>query len=199
MPLGNSPSTTDTNLVESLSNQLDLRRVYFSRDLVIFENVSWLPIVSVLNEESSVASEQASDIALTSQELKSTTPILVDENSVAAKRVSSRFSGGTVHVAVPFDSRWQLVVDDAQLSPRVAFGSSTAFDAPIAGVVSLRYKTSPLRYLYLVLQALVWLCLLMLAANFSRFRRSIRQTEAKNVTLVSDSSRPEQKIDMASR
>ena len=199
VPLGNSPSTTDTNLVESLSNQLDLRRVYFSRDLVIFENVSWLPIVSVLNEESSVASEQASDIALTSQELKSTTPILVDENSVAAKRVSSRFSGGTVHVAVPFDSRWQLVVDDAQLSPRVAFGSSTAFDAPIAGVVSLQYKTSPLRYLYLVLQALVWLCLLMLAANFSRFRRSIRQTEAKSVTLVSDSSRPEQKIDMASR
>ena len=199
MPLGNSPSTTDTNLVESLSNQLDLRRVYFSRDLVIFENVSWLPIVSVLNEESSVASEQASDIALTSQELKSTTPMLVDENSVAAKRVSSRFSGGTVHVAVPFDSRWQLVVDDAQLSPRVAFGSSTAFDAPIAGVVSLQYKTSPLRYLYLVLQALVWLCLLMLAANFSRFRRSIRQTEAKSVTLVSDSSRPEQKIDMASR
>ena len=92
-----------------------------------------------------------------------------------------------------------LVVDDAQLSPRVAFGSSTAFDAPIAGVVSLQYKTSPLRYLYLVLQALVWLCLLMLAANFSRFRRSIRQTEAKSVTLVSDSSRPEQKIDMASR
>ena len=125
--------------------------------------------------------------------------MLVDENSVAAKRVSSRFSGGTVHVAVPFDSRWQLVVDDAQLSPRVAFGSSTAFDAPIAGVVSLQYKTSPLRYLYLVLQALVWLCLLMLAANFSRFRRSIRQTEAKSVTLVSDSSRPEQKIDMASR
>ena len=199
VPLGDSASTTATNLVESLSNQLDLRRIYFARDLAIFENVSWLPIVSVLSEESSVASEQASDIALTSQELKSTTPMLVDENSVAAKRVSSRFSGGTVHVAVPFDSRWHLMVDDAQLSPRVAFGSSTAFDAPIAGVASLQYQTSPLRYLYLILQALVWLCLLMLAANFSRFRGRIRQIEAKRVTLVADSSRPEQKIDMASR
>ena len=199
VPLGDSASTTATNLVESLSNQLDLRRIYFARDLVIFENVSWLPIVSVLSEESSVASEQASDIALTSQELTSTTPMLVDENSVAAKRVSSRFSGGTVHVAVPFDSRWHLMVDDAQLSPRVAFGSSTAFDAPIAGVVSLQYQTSPLRYLYLILQASVWLCLLMLAANFSRFRGRIRQIEAKRVTLVADSSRPEQKIDMASR
>ena len=91
------------------------------------------------------------------------------------------------------------MVDDAQLSPRVAFGSSTAFDAPIAGVASLQYQTSPLRYLYLILQALVWLCLLMLAANFSRFRGRIRQIEAKRVTLVADSSRPEQKIDMASR
>ncbi len=199
VPLGDSASITATNLVESLSGQLDLRRIYFASDLVIFENVSWLPIVSVLNEESSVASEQASDTALTSQELKSTTPLLVDENSVATKRVRSRFFGGTVHVAVPFDSRWHLLVDDAQLSPRMAFGSSTAFDAPIAGVVGLQYQTSPLRYVYLVLQASTWLCLLILSANFSRFRRRIRQIEAKNVTIVSYSSRAEQKIDMASQ
>ncbi|NDC91654.1 MAG: hypothetical protein EB089_07365 [Acidimicrobiia bacterium] len=186
-------------MVESLSNQLDLRRTYYASDLVIFENVSWLPIISVLDEESSVASEQAGDIALTGQELKSTMPLLVDQNSVANKRVKSRFSGGTVHLAVPFDSRWQLFVDGALLSPRVAFGSSTAFDAPIAGVVSLHYKTSPLRYLYLILQTLAWLCLLMLAANFSRFRRRIRQIDVKKITLVPESPRPEQKIDMASR
>lgn len=199
VPLGETPSKAAINLVESLSNQLDLRRTYYASDLVIFENVSWLPIISVLDEESSVASEQAGDIALTGQELKSTMPLLVDQNSVADKHVRSRFSGGTVHLAVPFDSRWQLFVDGALLSPRVAFGSSTAFDAPIAGVVSLHYKTSPLRYLYLILQTLVWLCLLMLAANFSRFRRRIRQIDVKKITLVPESPRPEQKIDMASR
>ena len=87
----------------------------------------------------------------------------------------------------------------SQLSPRVAFGSSTAFDAPIAGLLGLQYETSPLRYLYLVIQAFVWLCLIMLAANFSRFRRRIRQVELKGVTVLDGAMRPDQKIDMASK
>ena len=199
VPLGDSPSVAASSLVESLSNQLDLRRTYFARDLVIFENVTWLPIISVLDEESSVASQQAGDFSLISQELKSQSALLVDKNSVADKKVRAKFAGGTIHVAVPFDSRWQLEVDAAQLVPRVAFGSSTAFDAPIAGIVALRYQTSPLRYLYLSLQAIVWLCLILLAANFSRFRRRIRQIEPKEVTILGASAGPEQKIDMASR
>jgi hypothetical protein len=199
VPLGDSPSAAALNLVESLSNQLDLRRTYFARDLVIFEDVSWLPIISVLDEESSVASQQASDLNLTSQELKSQSALLIDENSVADKKVKAKFAGGTVHLAVPFDSNWRLMVDDAQLSPRVAFGSSTAFDAPIAGLLSLQYETSPLRYIYLVIQAFVWLCLIMLAANFSRFRRRIRQVESKGVTVLVDAVQPAQKIDMATR
>jgi GT2 family glycosyltransferase len=199
VPLGESPSAASLNLVESLSNQLDLRRTYFARDLVIFEDVTWLPVISVLDEESSVASQQASDLSLASQELKSQSALLVDENTVADKKVKAKFSGGTVHVAVPFDVNWRLIVDDAQLSPRVAFGSTTAFDAPIAGRLSLQYKTSPLRYFYLIVQAIVWLSLMLLAANFSRFRRRIRQVESTSVTVFADSIRPDQKIDMAAR
>ncbi len=199
VPLGEQPSLAAQKLVESLSNQLDLRRTYFARDLVIFENVSWLPIVSVLDEESSVASQQASDVALTSQNLKSVGPLVVDENSVADKTVRTQFSGGTVHVAVPFDSRWHLAVDGAQLTPRVAFGASTAFDAPIAGVASLEYQTSIQRYVFLILQALVWLTLLILAANISRFRGRIQKIGSQRVKLITDPAQPEQKIDLASR
>ena len=199
VPLGDLPSSAALSLVESLSNQLDLRRTYFARNLVIFEDVTWLPIISVLDEVSSVASQQVSDFSLTSQELKSQSALLIDKNSVADKKVRAKFAGGTVHVAVPFDSRWRLIVDDAQLAPRVAFGSSTAFDAPIAGILSLQYQTSPLRYFYLVVQAIVWLCLIMLAANFSRFRRRMRQVESNDVTVLFDAVRQDQKIDMAKR
>ena len=199
VPLGDFPSSAALSLVESLSNQLDLRRTYFARNLVIFEDVTWLPIISVLDEESSVASQQVSDFSLTSQELKSQSALLIDKNSVADKKVKAKFAGGTVHVAVPFDSRWRLMVDDAQLAPRVAFGSSTAFDAPIAGILSLQYQTSPLRYFYLAVQAIVWLCLIMLAANFSRFRRRMRQVESNDVTVLFDAVRQDQKIDMATR
>ena len=199
VPLGDLPSSAALSLVESLSNQLDLRRTYFARNLVIFEDVTWLPIISVLDEVSSVASQQVSDFSLTSQELKSQSALLIDKNSVADKKVRAKFAGGTVHVAVPFDSRWRLIVDDAQLAPRVAFGSSTAFDAPIAGILSLQYQTSPLRYFYLVVQAIVWLCLIMLAANFSRFRRRMRRVESNDVTVLFDAVRQDQKIDMAKR
>ena len=199
VPLGDLPSSAALSLVESLSNQLDLRRTYFARNLVIFEDVTWLPIISVLDEVSSVASQQVSEFSLTSQELKSQSALLIDKNSVADKKVRAKFAGGTVHVAVPFDSRWRLIVDDAQLAPRVAFGSSTAFDAPIAGILSLQYQTSPLRYFYLVVQAIVWLCLIMLAANFSRFRRRMRQVESNDVTVLFDAVRQDQKIDMAKR
>ena len=184
VPLGQDPSAVAKELVESLSNQLDLRRTYFARDLVIFENVSWLPLIGVLDQETSVASEQASDLSLISQDLKSTSALLVDENSAAEKKVKTRFSGGTVHVAVPFDSRWHLKVDGAQISPRVAFGASTAFDAPIAGVVQVSYETSALRYIYLALQAAGWLVLLVLAANFSRFRGRIQKIDDQRITMI---------------
>lgn len=199
VPLGPEPSLAAQKLVESLSNQLDLRRTYFASDLVIFENVSWLPIVSVLSEESAVVSQQASELTLTSQDLKSVSPLFVNEDSVAEKRLSTRFSAGTVHLSVPFNSQWSLVVDGAQLSPRVAFGASTAFDAPVAGIASLKYRTSFQRNVYLALQIFVWLVLLALAANFSRFRGRIQKIGSQSVKLITDSSLPEPKIEMANR
>ncbi|MFM8777639.1 MAG: hypothetical protein ACKOEH_12300, partial [Actinomycetota bacterium] len=173
VPLGAESTVEARRLVDAMASQLDLRRTYFARDLVIYENTSWLPIVSVLDQESAVISEQASVSSFGGRELKSAGALLVDKNTVAQKKIKSRFSGGTVHIAVPFDDGWRLQIDGAKLAPRAAFGASTAFDAPIAGVVALNYETSRLRYLFLALQALVWLVLLILAANYSRFRNRI--------------------------
>ena len=65
-----------------------------------------------------------------------------------------------------------------------AFGASTAFDAPIAGVVQVSYETSALRYIYLALQAAGWLVLLVLAANFSRFRGRIQKIDDQRITMI---------------
>lgn len=188
VPLGSEPTSASKRLVESLSNQLDLRRLYFSRDLVIFENVSWLPMISVLDKESSIASEQVNDLSLISQKLKSDNALLVDKNPVSNKKVKTRFSGGTVHLSVPFDAGWHLTIDGAQLSPRVAFGASTAFDVPIAGVAQLEYKTSILRYLYLILQAIVWLALIILAVNISRFRGRIQKISEQRIKIIGEAT-----------
>lgn len=199
VPLGDQPSQSARLLVDSLSNQIDLRRLYFAKDLAIFENSAWLPIVSLLDEESAVASEKVDESALIVRELRSLLPLFIDDQSVSNKTVSSAFDGGTVHLAVPFNKNWQLIVDDARLNPRVAFGASTAFDAPIKGVAKLSFRTSKLRDLYLVAQALVWLGLLMLAVNFSRFRRQVRSVSSQNVRLVADDSQKIIKLDRFSK
>ena len=195
VPLGDQPSQSSRLLIDSLSNQIDLRRLYFAKDLAIFENSAWLPIVSLLDEESAVASEKVDESALIVRELRSLLPLFIDDQSVSNKTVSNAFEGGTVHLAVPFNNNWQLIVDNARLNPRVAFGASTAFDAPIKGVAKLSFRTSKLRDLYLLAQALVWFGLLLLAANFSRFRRQVRAVSSQNVRLVADDSQKIIKLD----
>ena len=195
VPLGSQPTASTLRLVDSLSNQLDLRRTYFARDLVIFENVAWIPIVSVLDEQSAVASQKVGDPALIVQELHSVSPLFVDNRSVAVKTSRSRFDGGTIHLSVPFDERWDLSVDGARIAPRVAFGATTAFDAPVEGIVQLRYKTSSLRYLFLVIQSLVWFGLLILAANPSRIRTRWRGVPNQSVTLIAENSQPVLKME----
>lgn len=195
VPLGDEPSQSSNSLLDSLSNQIDLRRLYFAKDLVIFENSAWLPIVSLLSEESAVASEKFGDPALIVRELRSISPLFVDDQSVANKTIANSFDSGTVHLAAPFDENWQLEVDGARLNPRVAFGASTAFDAPIKGVARLSYRTSILRDFYLLAQAFVWLGLFYFAANFSRFRRQERAVIGQSVKLTVDDSQKILKLD----
>ena len=188
VPLSSAPSASALDLVDALSNQLDLRRLYFARDLVIFENVAWIPIIGVLDEQSAVASQKVGGSALIVQELQSVNPLFVDDHNVASKSSRSSFNGGTVHVSALFNERWQLTIDGAQIAPRVAFGATTAFDAPIAGSAELHYRTSVLRYLLLLIQAFVWLALLIIAANVSRFRVRLRGVSSQSIKLLSENA-----------
>jgi len=59
----------------------------------------------------------------------------------------------------------------------------------------LRYKTSSLRYLFLVIQSLVWFGLLILAANPSRIRTRWRGVPNQSVTLIAENSQPVLKME----
>jgi hypothetical protein len=169
--------------------------LYFAQDLVIFENAAWLPIVSLLDEESSVASQKDGDPALIMQELQSIKPLFIDGNSVSNKAAASSFEGGTVHLSVPFDENWRLLVDGARLIPRAAFGATTGFDAPVKGVAELSFHTSSLRFLFLLIQGLVWFALLIIAANFSRFRSRARGVSGQTVRVIGDDTDKVLKLD----
>ena len=99
------PLPLPEGLLAALSTQLDFRRVYLASDLVIYENMAWLPSLSVLDENSSALSKQAGDEVLLSSELQSTMPIArVDD----IENVATEVGAATLHLAVPFSERLRL-------------------------------------------------------------------------------------------
>lgn len=184
-----SPMRVDArlDLVARLSDQLDFRRVYSSTDLVIFENAAALPTVAVLDERSAVASQQAIEATLLAEPL-------VGESFIAGfspeRDNIGSLSAGTVHVAVPFSDRWSLHVDGASIPARVAFGATTAFDAPVSGEASLRLAPSTAHRLLVALQFALWLLVFAVTFNPARFRGRARAArEVVEVSLRSDDQR----------
>ncbi len=175
-------------VVAHLADQLDLRRVYTATDLVIFENVAALPLASMLDERSAVASRQALESTLLADPLVSRGAFAT--GFVADESVEGSSSAGTLHLAVPFSQRWTLSVDGARVAPRVAFGSTTAFDAPLTGDARLRLRASLAHRSLLVLQLGMWLVVLAITFNPSRFRGRVRAArEVVEVSLRGDDDR----------
>ena len=175
-------------VVARLSDQLDLRRVYSATDLVIFENMAALPTASVLDERAAVASKQALEANLLAESPRERGNFAT--SFAPDQRMQGESLPGTVHLAVPFTSRWTMTVDGARVAPRVAFGATTAFDAPVAGVGEIRLRASVAIRALIVLQLVLWCVVLAVAFNPSRFRGRVRAArEVVEVSLRSDDER----------
>lgn len=175
-------------LVAKISDQLDFRRVYTATDLVIFENVASLPTVAVLDERAAVASQQATEANLLAQPLEGRSDLIV--GFTPYRKNVGTLTAGTVHLAVPFSDRWVLRVDGARIAPRVAFGATTAFDAPVAGRAELHLRASLAHRVLVAVQVMLWLFVLSITFNPSRFRGRVRAArEVVEVSLRSDDQR----------
>ena len=184
-PLG---EVTENELVARISDQLDFRRVYTATDLVIFENAAALPVATILEERAAIASQQAGESNLLAEPLVNRGPLIA--GLVASNTNSAVLTSGTVHLAVPFSDRWTLRVDGARIAPRVAFGGTTAFDAPIAGTATLQLRASLAHRLFVAVQIALWLIVLAVTFNPSRFRGKVRAArEVVEVSLRSDDHR----------
>jgi len=175
-------------VVARIADQLDFRRVYTATDLVIFENTAALPTVAVLDERSAVASQQATEASLLAEPLTSRGALL--SGLVPHRSNVGALSAGTVHLAVPFSDRWTLRVDGARIAPRVAFGATTAFDAPVAGNAELRLRAGLSHRVLIAVQVVLWVFVLAITFNPSRFRGRVRAArEVVEVSLRSEDSR----------
>ncbi len=171
VPLVNGiDSTTDhplpspAGLVDTLTAQLDLRRLYTPPNYIAFENTAWIPTRSTLDASAAQASNEAGTQALASRDITGSQPALIGMRDRGP--TSGPVAAGVLYVAVPYDSRWRLEVDGTVLAPRVAFGRTLAFDVPTAGQGTLRYVTDTGRHVAVVLQLAAWLALAVVASRF---------------------------------
>ena len=175
-----SPLAPPVGLLDGLAQQLDLRRTYTASDLVIFENTAWIPTLAVLDESSALASQQAGDSALVSARLRalSALPLIGD---IASERRA--IDPSTVHLAVPYDDGLTLRVGASDVKSRVAFGGTTAFDSPAAGIAEINYDTSLGYQLQIFLQIVLWFALVVATFDIGRVRRRMLATRARAIVF----------------
>ena len=175
-----APLVPPVGLLDGLAQQLDLRRTYTASDLVIFENTAWIPTLSVLDEASALASQQAGDSALVSARLRALTPLPLVGDVASERRA---IDPSTVHLAAPYDDGLTLRVGESDVKARVAFGGTTAFDSPSGGIAQINYDT-PFGYqVQIAIQVLLWIALVVATFDIGRVRRRMLATRARAIVF----------------
>ncbi|MEY4231766.1 MAG: hypothetical protein RLZZ362_2615, partial [Actinomycetota bacterium] len=158
------PLDPPAGLVDALGDQLDLAQVYSPPNFLVYENRAWVAERSVLTADGAEASRAAGVGALAQSDISGAAPIMIgaDHRNAAQAPVEA---GSTVHLAVPFDRAWVLAVDGSDVASRPAFGSTMAFDVPVAGTAELTYRTSRTHALWQFAQLLGWGVVALAATN----------------------------------
>ena len=155
-PVGAPERPVPADLPAALRAQIDLRQIDTNASLLVFENAAWIPARGQLPPEAAQAARGKGDAA---------TVDLSGGEAVLAptKPGSSRFRGdvdaGEVLLAEAPTSRWQLRVAGQTAERHPAFGV-TGFTVDAPGPGTLRYRTSLLHRLAVLVQALLWLAAL---------------------------------------
>jgi len=157
LPMLNGPSGLKSRpqpaIKATLGDQLDLARLRTEAGLVLYENQSWIPASAVVPEAS------GDEVPLGNIDpLRSS----VDNDITRARPVdgSKPVPAGTIVLSEAFDTKWQAQADGKTLRHRKAFGLVNGWDNGSRSSVAITYSGQGPRYLFIILQILLWLFVL---------------------------------------
>ena len=176
-----NPIEVPNGLVEALTRQLDLRRRFTSPDLIVFENTSWVPTRSMFTEAGATSSASAGATSMIATDISGATAL----PPVSSPHQSSEFDAqpGTLHLSVPYTTRWEATLNGQEIPVRPAFGLTNAYDVKSAGEVRLSFATSWIHTVLISLQVLVWMGVLAIATSRRRFASRKKSKESSSVVL----------------
>ncbi len=169
------PVPAPVGLLERLAGQLDLRRRSATAELVIYENVAWIPIRAVAQGQAAAASQLAGAAALLEVDTTEVQPVFTEVSRWTPARTQVRTTGPSVlHMGVPRVVAGELTVDDRPVPSRTSFGVAAAWDLPADANVTLEWRPprSALRWLAITAQGIVWLVLAVVATGLRRRDRA---------------------------
>jgi hypothetical protein len=172
------PVAEPRGLVDAMSRQLDFKRRYSSPDLAVFENAAWVPVASLLTTSGAEASKSAGAESMIANDLTGATAVLPSFGST--RESSVRAEPGTLHLSVPYTTRWKVTVDGADVPARPAFGLTNAYDIATAGTVRVSFGSSLPGTLMAIVMLLAWLFVAWVA--LPRRRRVARRTTEASVS-----------------
>jgi GT2 family glycosyltransferase len=171
VPVGELGAATAPALADTFSSQVDLRELQGDTELVVYENAAWAPARARLDPTASEASRATGLDSARRAELAASQPVLPREHSPF--RFSGRLSDGEQLLLSEADSPgWKLHVGGRDAERRTAFGWANAFDVGRGGNATLRYRTSPARYIAIAVEAALWFAALRALRDHRRRRRA---------------------------
>ena len=175
------PIDVPNGLVEALTRQLDLRRRFTSPDLIVFENTSWVPTRSIFTDAGAASSTSAGATSMIATDISGATAL----NPVEFPHQASRFDAqpGTLHLSVPYTSRWIATINGEEIPVRPAFGLTNAYDIKTAGNVRLSFSPSWIHRVLVYLQVLTWITAFAIATSRRTFMRRRKSTATTVVEL----------------
>lgn len=177
-----NPIAVPNGLVEALSRQLDLRRRFTSPDLIVFENTAWIPARSVLTADGATSSASAGATSMIATDIAGAESLPFAQLPHEASRFDAQ--PGTLHLSVPYTSRWALTINGQDVPVRPAFGLTNAYDMKSAGVAQLSFTTSRLHTFLVVLQVVAWIAVAFIATSRRRFTQ--RKKSVPIATVISE-------------
>lgn len=168
-PEGGPRYPPPAGVLESLADQIDLRRLDTVAALTVYENTAWIPTHAALAPETAAAAGQP--IANTPSAALAGAPVLRRHDGPLS------WSGevpddAVIHVAETASPRWRMQVDGSDVDRSKSFGFANAYAVASGGDAVLSYRTGPVRYAALLLQVVLWAAGI---ASVWRWRRGERE------------------------
>ncbi len=168
-PGGGAVAPAPVAVRAAMSAQLDLARLRSSAGLVLYENLAYVPLRSVVPGDVPVGSRRPNRAALTA------------DLSGAVPLASAPVPAGTVLWGEAYDSEWGAARNGSSLRHEQAFGWGNGFALGRPGTVSIDYGAQWQRWAMLAGSLLIWL-LVVWRWRRTRVRRDPRGARGLGAT-----------------